>query len=129
MSGIYLLDTNAIIARMNDDANVLSTLMEATQVFLPIIAVGELYFGAEKSTKVEENKSKVTDLIELAVVLMCDVKTAEHYGIIKNHLRQKGRPIPENDIWIAAIAMQHGLTLLTRDNHFNEITGLAVKSW
>lgn len=129
MSGIYLLDTNAIIARMNDDSDILSILTEATQVFLPIIAVGELYFGAEKSVKVEENKAKVTELIESAVVLMCDVKTAEHYGNIKNLLRQKGRPIPENDIWIAAIATQHNLTLLTHDKHFTEITGLAVKSW
>jgi len=62
-------------------------------------------------------------------VLACDTETAREYGQIKNSLRAKGKPIPENDIWIAAIAIQYDLTLVTRDGHFTEIEGLATETW
>ena len=62
-------------------------------------------------------------------VLVCDGETAKHYGEVKNLLRAKGRPLPENDLWVAAIALQHGLTLVTRDAHFNEIADLTVVAW
>ncbi len=62
-------------------------------------------------------------------VLLCDVETARYYGDIKNQLRLKGRPLPENDIWIAAVALQHNLTLVTRDAHFQEIENLQVVGW
>ncbi len=68
-------------------------------------------------------------LRETTVVLGCDSDTARRYGEVKNALRLKGRPIPENDIWIAAVALQHGLTLITRDGHFNEIEELTVEAW
>lgn len=56
-------------------------------------------------------------------------ETSQQYGKIKNGLRVKGRPIPENDIWIAAICKQHGLTLISRDEHFKEIDGLPITAW
>ena len=59
-------------------------------------------------------------------ILVCDTETARQYGRIKVELRRKGRPIPENDMWIAAVALQHGLTLATRDAHFDAIDGLTV---
>lgn len=62
-------------------------------------------------------------------MLACDLDTAREYGVIKNALREKGRLIPENDIWIAAIARQHDLTLVTRDEHFKEIKHLKVEMW
>jgi len=62
-------------------------------------------------------------------VLACDQATAREYGQIKARLRAKGRPLPENDIWIAAIARLHGLTLVTRDQHFREVEGLAWEAW
>ena len=62
-------------------------------------------------------------------ILSCDSTTAQHYGEIKNLLREKGRPIPENDIWIAAIANQHNLTLVSRDNHFDKVEGLSLERW
>ena len=62
-------------------------------------------------------------------MLPCDTATAQQYGDIKNQLRAKGRPIPENDIWIAAIAMQYQLTLVARDGHFHEVDGLQVETW
>jgi tRNA(fMet)-specific endonuclease VapC len=62
-------------------------------------------------------------------VLLCDVDVAWRYGEVKKLLRDKGRPIPENDIWIAAIALKHDLTLATRDVHFGEVTGLKTAAW
>lgn len=62
-------------------------------------------------------------------MLDCDTSTASQYGRIKNQLREKGRPIPESDIWVSALAQQHGLILISRDGHFEEIEDLRVESW
>jgi len=62
-------------------------------------------------------------------VLNADDNTANHYALIKSALLKKGKPIPENDIWIAAVAVQYELTLITRDNHFKEVEGLTMESW
>lgn len=64
-----------------------------------------------------------------SVVLACDTDTARHYGYIKDHLRAKGNPIPENDIWIAALAKQYHLTLISRDQHFSVIKEIKVEQW
>jgi len=96
---------------------------------LPSIVLGELYFGAHKSGRVEENLARIDEFAISSSILACDTDTAKEYGIIKNTVRMKGRPIPENDIWIAAIARQYGLTLVTRDAHFDEIEGLSVNIW
>ena len=128
MSGRYLLDTNIIIALFADEAVVKDNLARAEEIFVPSIAVGELYFGARKSGRIKENLARIDEFVARNVVLGCDSDTARHYGDIKNALRLKGRPLPENDIWIAAIAFQHTLTLITRDTHFDEIAGLKVEA-
>ena len=109
--------------------NVLDNVIRAREVFVPAIAVGELVYGALKSARVAENLQQVDAFVKANVILPCDAKTAEWYGHIKNVLRTKGRPIPENDLWIAALARQYGLTLATRDAHFQNIDGLAVVYW
>ncbi len=67
--------------------------------------------------------------MQQSVVFACDLGTAQWYGTIKDQLRWKGRPILDNDIWIAAIAMQHGLILVTRDSYFDEVKSLQIESW
>ncbi|HID51436.1 MAG TPA: type II toxin-antitoxin system VapC family toxin [Anaerolineae bacterium] len=62
-------------------------------------------------------------------MLSCDIGTAHVYGKVKDNLRKKGRPIPENDVWIAALAIEHNLTLATRDAHFAEIEKLETEAW
>ena len=69
------------------------------------------------------------DLAGRSSVPVCDGETAQYYGEVKNLLRAKGRPLPESDIWVAAVALQHGLILVTRDAHFNEIADLTVVAW
>lgn len=129
MNGKYLLDTNIVIALFANDVVVKDNLAKADEVFVPIITIGELCFGARKSARVDENLKRIDELVTNSVVLGCDAETARRYGEIKNALRVKGHPIPENDIWIAAIALQHNLTLATRDTHFSEIENLAGTTW
>jgi tRNA(fMet)-specific endonuclease VapC len=125
----FLLDTNAVIALQRDNADLKAVLQDASEVFIPIIVVGELYFGAYKSQLVENNRRAVADFVADRVVLRIDIDTAAAYGQVKQALRAKGRPIPENDIWIAALARQHELTLITDDGHFAEVEGLVTKNW
>ncbi|MCI2430889.1 type II toxin-antitoxin system VapC family toxin [Candidatus Acetothermia bacterium] len=129
MNGRYLLDTNILIALFADEAEVKQQLAQAAEVFLPSIVLGELYYGARKSGRPSQNLARIDDLAASGVVLVCDTETARHYGEVKNLLRLKGRPLPENDIWIAALAQQHQLTLATRDDHFQDIAGLQTITW
>ena len=77
----------------------------------------------------EENRKKIDALALSSSIIECDVDTARLYGKIKSLLISKGNPIPENDIWIAGLAQQHKLTLVTRDKHFNNIEALLVENW
>jgi tRNA(fMet)-specific endonuclease VapC len=129
MTGSYLLDTNIVIALFAQDANVRQRLSQVGEVFVPSIVLGELYYGARKSGRVAANVQRVDELAVNSAVAVCDAETAQRYGVIKNDLRAKGKPLPENDIWIAALAIQHGLTLVSRDAHFNEVAHLAVEAW
>ena len=103
------------------DAAVLEHLKAADELFVPAVVLGELSYGARKSGKAQVNLDRIRDFE--AVV------SAEHYGIIKEALRAKGRPLPENDIWIAAVAVQHGLPVVSRDEHFRDVDGLELVRW
>jgi len=129
MSGKYLLDTNIIIALFADEAIIKNNLAQADEVFIPSIAIGELYYGARKSGRLQQNLERIDELVANSTVLGCDAETARRYGEIKNKLRLRGRPLPENDIWIAALALQYELTLVTRDAHFQEIENLLTLAW
>jgi tRNA(fMet)-specific endonuclease VapC len=129
MNGRFLLDTNIVIAIFANDPAVRQSLTGANEVFVPSIVLGELYYGAYKSTHADANMAKIDDFAGSCSVLTCDTDTSRHYGKIKNALRLKGRPIPENDIWIAAISKQYALTLVSRDDHFLEVGDLITVAW
>lgn len=129
MNGSYLLDTNIVIAIFANDPGVLHQLSTALQVFVPSIVLGELYYGANKSARNKSNIALIDSFALKSTVLVCDGDTAKNYGRIKDHLRAKGTPIPENDIWIAALAKQHHLTLVTRDQHFMVIKEIKLEPW
>ena len=129
MNGRFLLDTNIVIAIFANDNLVLKPLEMAAEVFVPVVVLGELYYGAQKSNKVESNLARINEFAESCSVIICDTETSRQYGEIKNFLRGRGRPIPENDIWIAAIAKQHELTLVSRDDHFKEIENFLTLTW
>jgi len=129
MSGKCLLDTNIVIALFANETAVKDNLAKTEEVFVPSVVIGELCYGAHKSTRAKENLTRIDDFASSSLVLGCDAETARVYGEIKNILRLKGRPLPENDIWIAAIAVQHNLILVSRDAHFSEIENLEVVAW
>jgi tRNA(fMet)-specific endonuclease VapC len=128
-SGKFLLDTNIVIALFAEDPAVKQRISETAEVFVSIIVLGELYYGALKSSRVESNLETIARFASAVPILACDSNTADEYGRIKNFLREKGRPIPENDIWIAATAQQHDLTVASRDHHFDSIDGLSNEHW
>ena len=128
-NGSFVLDTNIVIALFASDEAVLEQLAAADEIFIPSIVLGELFYGARRSARAAENVARIEEFASGNAILNCTAATARHYGVIKNALRSKGRPIPENDIWIAAIAAQYDLSLVTRDDHFTAIDDLKVAIW
>lgn len=124
-----LLDTNIISALLKGESRIADRIDKAPIIYIPVFVIGELYFGAMHSTQIQKNINDIKKLTATYVILLPDIKTAGIYGKIKTVLRKKGKPIPENDIWIAAIAKQYNLALATRDKHFKEINELSIKSW
>ena len=128
MAGKFLLDTNVIIALFSREKRVAERIAK-TEVLIPNTALGELYYGARKSAHAAENLARIEQFAAATQVLSCDAVTAWIYGEVRNDLRLKGRPIPENDIWIAATAIQHDVTLATRDEHFDHVSDLKGENW
>jgi tRNA(fMet)-specific endonuclease VapC len=129
MSGRLLLDTNIVIALFANEAAIIEQIRGVNEVFIPSVVIGELYYGAWRSGHVEANIQRVDGFAAESVVLGCDAETAKLYGQVKDELRKRGRPIPENDIWIAALALQHDLTLISRDAHFGQVPTLRAEAW
>ncbi len=128
-AGRYLLDTNILIALLADEQAVTAAVAGAAAVFVPAIALGELYYGAQKSARPAQNLQAIEQLSRIAAVLPCGVETAQRYGEVKAGLRARGTPIPENDIWIAALALEHDLALATRDSHFALAPEITTVAW
>jgi tRNA(fMet)-specific endonuclease VapC len=129
VNGRFLLDTNIIIALFAKDPKIHDRMANAEEIFVSCIAIGEMYFGAYKSLKIQENISRIDEFVLKNTVLSCNTETSKIYGNIKNRLKDKGQPIPENDIWLAAIAQQYGLILVTKDSHFDAIENLKIEKW
>jgi tRNA(fMet)-specific endonuclease VapC len=128
-TGNVLLDTSVVIAHLRGVQPVASKLQQFNTLFLPIVVLGELLCGIRKSARAQENLSDLQRWLRTATLLSLTEATADCYAAIKIELAQAGTPIPENDVWIAAHAMEHGLPLAARDEHFHRITGLTVLDW
>ena len=127
---MYLLDSNAVIACLNTGEQAITNLIvQADAVYLSAVVVDELLFGALASGCTEQNLKVLNTFISENAVLMIDQDTARVYADVRLKLKRLGRPIPENDLWIAATAIQHNLMLVTRDAHFSAIELLSVRSW
>jgi tRNA(fMet)-specific endonuclease VapC len=98
VNGRFLLDTNIIISLFAKDQQIHTRIANTKEVFIPCVAIGELYFGAYKSVKIHENIARIDEFVFNNAVLSCNAETARKYGDIKNRLKDKGQPIPENDI-------------------------------
>ncbi len=129
MSGRYLLDSNVVIELLRGDQAVQARLAIEPETFVNVVVLGELYFGARKSKNVDRNVERIEEFAGNISILGCEHETSRRYGALKRDLAAHGRLIPENDIWIAATALQHGLTLVTRDTHFEAVEELDREQW
>lgn len=124
----FALDTNAYRALRDNHQKVVSLVVNANLVALPIVVLGELYHGIEKGLKKNNNLLWLNDFLlsENTSVLHVDQDTARIFGEISAELSAIGKPIQQNDIWIAAICKQQRYPLITADKGFNHIKGLDV---
>lgn len=129
MNGKLAIDTNAVIAYREGNYNIGNLIENADLLFLPVIVFGELLYGAINSTQVHKNKQAVQILLSYSILIPIDESIAIRYANIRFNLKNIGRPIPENDIWIAASCLELDLPLLTIDSHFDHIQDLKVIKW
>lgn len=129
MSGNKLaLDTNIVIALLNGDQTLWQWLQKFDPLSLPVPVVGELIFGAENSQQVEKNLYAVQNFVDRSRIMEITANTARVYGKIRTDLKNQGTPIPENDVWIAALCLEEEATLVSLDKHFSSVAGLQIKT-
>ncbi len=124
-----ILDTNAISALLDGDKALEPELAGADRHHLPVIALGEYRYGLKFSRHRRALESLVDALETESFTLALDSVTARHYADIRSELKVAGRPIPEHDIWIAALARQHSLPIVSRDGHFDAVSGVRRIPW
>ena len=122
-----LIDTNVIIRFFKGETELFSLFDEMEKLYISSVSVGELMYGAALSQKADFNRENYFCFCEQMKVLYPDLGVAKSYGRIKASLKMKGRPIPENDIWIAATALAADLTLVTADSDFSFVDGISVE--
>jgi tRNA(fMet)-specific endonuclease VapC len=124
-----ILDTNALSAVADDDPGVAAVLARADQMAIPVIVLGEYRHGIAESRDRSAYEAWLTDLLNDCMVLDVNEPTSHYYAEIVLELKRKGKPIPTNDIWIAALCRQHSLPLLSRDRHFDLVEGNERVGW
>ncbi|NKB66788.1 MAG: PIN domain-containing protein [Candidatus Latescibacteria bacterium] len=123
-----LLDTNGLSALWSGDERVLEVLGRADTVFMSIIVLGELHAGFRGGTQLQENRTRLAEFLTKPTVRLPELSadTAEVYGLLKDQLKRAGTPIPINDVWLAAQAIETGAVLITFDHHFSKVQGLRL---
>ena len=124
-----ILDTNALSAAADGDPDIIAVLARAEQVAIPVIVLGEYRYGIAQSRNRAAYESWLKGLLQDCFVLDVTESTTHHYAEITLELKRKGKPIPSNDLWIAALCRQNSLPLLSRDRHFDAIAGIMRITW
>ena len=124
-----ILDTNGLSAMADGDASLEPLLQQAAEIAVPVIVLGEYRYGIRQSRHWTRYERWLAKVLASCRVLVVDEGTAGHYAEVRDELKRSGRPIPGNDVWIAALARQHSLPLLSRDQHFDFVPGLKRIGW
>ncbi len=124
-----IIDTNALSAFFDGDAGVKAKLGSVDAVFLPVIVIGEYRFGLHGSRLRSKRGTTLDAFARRCTVLAVAESTTPHYAVVRHHLKKAGTPIPENDVWIAALALEHGLPVLSDDAHFDLIPQISRVGW
>ena len=125
-----IVDTNALSALAKKDKSLLDRMQDAERLALTFITIGEFTYGIRQSSVRNELELWLKQqLVARFEILFPDFSTVEHYADVRLLLRRKGTPIPANGIWIAALAIQHHLPILSLDRHFNSVEGMTRIAW
>lgn len=124
------IDTNIYVAFKGNDANVIEAFRNCDVIGVDITVIAELVTGFVLGGREKKNRHELEEFLNAPriEILPHDLETTEYYALIVKKLKTKGRPIPTNDVWIAANALKHGLALYSFDSHFKEIDGLLLRN-
>jgi tRNA(fMet)-specific endonuclease VapC len=124
-----ILDTNALSAFVDGDPGVGEILRRESRAAIPVIVLGEFRYGMATSRHRAAYETWLDRHLPAFEILMVTDETAVVYATLRLGLKQSGQPIPANDAWIAALALEHRLSILSRDQHFDAVAGLRRTAW
>jgi tRNA(fMet)-specific endonuclease VapC len=124
-----ILDTNALSAFVDGDVDVGKLLRTQARAAIPVVVLGEFLYGIAESRHRRAYEAWLASHLQRFDLLEVTGETAVTYAALRVALKRSGRPIPANDAWIAALALQHRLPVLSRDQHFDAVPGLERKGW
>jgi len=124
-----ILDTNALSAAADCLPGALHVVAAAERIAVPVIVLGEFRLGIAQSRRRAEYEQWLREWTSAVTVLEIDEETTRHYAAIGLELKKKGKPIPSNDLWIAALCRQHAMPLASRDRHFDLVPGIERVEW
>ena len=123
------LDSNIVIEIFSGNKMLADKINELPGFYISSIVLGELHVGINRVVNKSKHLNKLSSFLGLCSVLDVDSATAQFFGEITAALFKKGKPIPSNDVWIAATVRQHNLTLISRDKHFQEVENINIENW
>lgn len=124
-----ILDTNAVSALLEGNESLVGVLEGVSQHHLPLMVIAEYQFGV-LSSRIRKKLQSLLRRLEADSILLCpDRETADWYSSIRYDLKKSGTPIPENDLWIAALARQHLLEVVSSDPHFDRVDRVKRIAW
>ena len=118
-----ILDTNALSAYLDRTPEAVEVASGARELAIPVIVAGEFAFGIAQSRHREEYERSLQRMLDRCTVLDIGIETARHYAAIRLELKGAGKPIPANDVWIAALSRQHAIPVMSRATHFDFVGG------
>lgn len=124
-----ILDTNALSAFADGEPSLREAISRERDLALPVVVLGEYLFGIRLSRNRSHYEAWLRQNLPMFLLLNVGLQTATRYAEIRSELKAAGRPIPGNDLWIAAMAREHGWSLVSRDKHFQAVNGLGLVSW
>lgn len=124
-----ILDTNGLSALAEGEPGLEPLLRKAAQVAIPVIVLGEYRYGISQSRNHTHYEQWLAEYLPSFRILEVDERTTISYSSVRGELKKAGTPIPSNDVWIAALCRQHSLPLLSRDRHFDAVSGIIRFDW
>jgi len=124
-----ILDTNALSAFLDQSPEAVEIVAEAQDLAIPVIVAGEFAFGIAQSRHRAAYERSLQRMLLRCRILDVGIETARHYAAIRLELKAAGKPIPANDLWIAALSRQYAMPIMSRDSHFDVVSGMRRRFW